>query len=75
MTLRCRRCNRAIKAQTMLAGMLLVSYGPVCARIQFGKPPRRARTCKLVNHGRPARRRIGANQSQLAQLELELEVA
>lgn len=73
MTLRCRRCNRPIKAQTLIERGILVSYGPVCARVVFVMPPRKPQMFSVlriasVRH----RQRIGVNKSQL---ELELEVA
>ena len=68
MSLRCRRCNRPIKAQTLIERGILVSYGPVCARVVFVMPAKKvARVMAFRN-----RQRIGVNQSQL---ELELEVA
>ena len=71
MTLRCRRCNRSIKAQTLIGRGILVSYGPTCARIVFAMPARKA---ARILGPLPRHRRPDAGDTS-GQMLLELECA
>lgn len=75
MTLRCRRCNRAIKAQTLIERGILVSYRPVCARIVFRMPARKPRLFSVLSIASARYRLRAAEPDDKGQMLLELGYA
>lgn len=65
MTLRCRRCNRPIKAQTLIERGILVTYGPTCARRMFVMPGRKAAVGKAIRSIRIRPADAGDTQGQM----------
>ncbi len=75
MTLRCRRCNRPIKAQTLIERGILVSYGTTCARIVFSMPKRKPKMFSVLRIAAIRHRLRAAEPDDKGQMLLELGYA